>query len=445
MTYIFLGPSLGLEEARKVLDAQYLPPARLGDILSLVKEKKPKIIGLIDGYFSQTLPVWHKEILYALQENVAVLGASSMGALRAAETDFFGMVGLGKIYEMFRDGELSDDDEVALAHGSEESHFLNFSLPMVNIRETLKAAAKTGLISNKECETWTQVVKNLYYPHRTIEEIVISAELSEEKAHLFRTIFKEHYIDQKKEDALLLLRHISEERVVPPASIQNPMHQTPLFQQLFFQDRSVFIENRKITLRELAKYIALHHADFYQIRTQALNRILASMLAKIFSIQAEPHEVEKEKERFLFKHGILFPYEFEKWLQQNHLSNDEFEAFMKERAILEKLYASPLGACASWRLQKTFLDELKLCNQYTDWAARAAKQQTAWEKLAPYYFDGKDEQIFNKEIFTDHVQHSEWDLNVPIRQWCDEAGFFNLQELAIELHKSRLARNEHSQ
>ena len=80
---------------------------------------------------------------------IAVFGASSMGALRAAELHEFGMVGVGQIFEMFRDGVLEDDDEVALQHGPEELNYLPVSEPLVNIRATLKHAFEEGVIENQ--------------------------------------------------------------------------------------------------------------------------------------------------------------------------------------------------------------------------------------------------------------------------------------------------------
>ena len=81
---------------------------------------RPAIIGIIDGYFEVTPTVWHKEILWAMAQGIHVYGAASIGALRAAELDAFGMNGIGRIYEAFRDGILKDDDEVAVLHGPEE-------------------------------------------------------------------------------------------------------------------------------------------------------------------------------------------------------------------------------------------------------------------------------------------------------------------------------------
>src|SRR6185503_6037302 len=120
---IFLGPSLPLDEAREILDAVYLPPAQQCDLLTATVNEKPDVIGLIDGMFLQSLSVWHKEILFALDQGILIYGSSSMGALRAAETSSFGMVGIGEIYRMYASGELIDDDEVALAHAPADQQY----------------------------------------------------------------------------------------------------------------------------------------------------------------------------------------------------------------------------------------------------------------------------------------------------------------------------------
>jgi hypothetical protein len=57
---VFLGPSLEAETARKILDAEYRPPASRGDIFRAVVEGA-KIIGLIDGVFfhsNRYLSLW---------------------------------------------------------------------------------------------------------------------------------------------------------------------------------------------------------------------------------------------------------------------------------------------------------------------------------------------------------------------------------------------------
>ena len=48
------------------------------------------------------------------KRNVKVFGSSSLGALRAVELGKYGMIGIGKIFRLFRDGILESDDEVAV-------------------------------------------------------------------------------------------------------------------------------------------------------------------------------------------------------------------------------------------------------------------------------------------------------------------------------------------
>ena len=79
-------------------------------------QNHPTIIGIIDGYFEVTPTVWHKEILWAMAQGIHVYGSASIGALRAAELCSFGMTGVGRIFVAYRDGILTDDDEVAVMH-----------------------------------------------------------------------------------------------------------------------------------------------------------------------------------------------------------------------------------------------------------------------------------------------------------------------------------------
>ncbi|WP_411196226.1 TfuA-like protein, partial [Rhizobium sp.] len=115
MKVIFAGPSLPDAESLAGEAIRVLPPAMQGDVLAQL-ERGANVIGLIDGGFEYAAPVRHKEILHALSLGVAVFGAASMGALRAAECHPFGMIGIGRIFEDYRTGRLVDDAAVALMH-----------------------------------------------------------------------------------------------------------------------------------------------------------------------------------------------------------------------------------------------------------------------------------------------------------------------------------------
>ena len=105
---IYCGPSLYGAFPEPLKGELWRPPAAQGDILREVLHVKPRQVVLIDGTFFQTLSVFHKELVFALLQGVVCIGAASMGALRAAEMHRYGMIGIGRIYERYRDGEEDD-------------------------------------------------------------------------------------------------------------------------------------------------------------------------------------------------------------------------------------------------------------------------------------------------------------------------------------------------
>jgi len=206
---VFVGPSLEAETAKKILDAEYRPPASRGDIFKVVREGA-KIIGLIDGVFFQACAVAHREILYALEKGVKVIGASSMGALRASELDLYGMEGVGEIYELYKQGELVSDDEVALIF--EPDSFKPLSEPMVNIRYNLGLAEERGIINKEAKEKILSIAKSLYYPERDYDRIlnVAEGEVEKEVLERLKKFLRGERRDLKREDAIDALKKIKE-------------------------------------------------------------------------------------------------------------------------------------------------------------------------------------------------------------------------------------------
>jgi len=204
---VFLGPSLERSEANMILAAEYRPPAKRGDLLAAAREGAT-VIGLIDGVFHQESAVAHREILAAIKQGVKVVGASSMGALRAAEMDTLGMVGIGKIYRMYRSGELESDDEVALVFDPESG--LALSEPLINIRCTLKRALDTRVIGPAAHDALLLSARSLFYPKRTYQAIVSAAgdALDEKTRDRFLNWVISGACDQKREDAVAALEYI---------------------------------------------------------------------------------------------------------------------------------------------------------------------------------------------------------------------------------------------
>ena len=74
---VFLGPSVPLSIAREIVEADFRPPAQMGDVYTAA-QGRPTAIAIIDGFFESRPAVWHKEILFALSQGIRVLGGASI-------------------------------------------------------------------------------------------------------------------------------------------------------------------------------------------------------------------------------------------------------------------------------------------------------------------------------------------------------------------------------
>jgi len=205
---VFLGPSLDVKSAEQILPAEYRPPAKRGDLITAAREGA-EIIGLIDGVFHQESAVAHREILAALKGGIRVVGSSSMGALRAAEMDTLGMVGIGEIYRMYKSGELESDDEVALVFDPVSG--MSLSEPLINIRFTLKRACEAGIIDTAVHDALLTSARSLFYPKRTYRAMVSGSidSVDLKTRERFLAWVDTNACDQKRNDAIEALRYIA--------------------------------------------------------------------------------------------------------------------------------------------------------------------------------------------------------------------------------------------
>jgi hypothetical protein len=141
---VFAGPSLAGWVAAPPFDRR--APAAAGDMLRLLNGA-PCTVVLVDGVFDTQCSVWHKEILLLMARGFRVIGAASMGALRAAELAPFGMIGHGAIFAAYRSERLTADDEVAVTHAPAALGAAPLSVAQVDVRAALVAAVRAGIIS----------------------------------------------------------------------------------------------------------------------------------------------------------------------------------------------------------------------------------------------------------------------------------------------------------
>ena len=222
MRVLFAGPTLygTVGPGRRVAgtDIVCLPPAQQGDIARAVLQGAT-VIGLVDGRYEDVAAPWHKEILFAIDQGVRMLGAASMGALRAAECAPFGMVPVGVVAERYMSGDLTDDADVAQIHGPFELGCPPLSEALVNIEATRKTALHAGALSAADARMLRSSARRIFFKHRTMRRVVEEAGFSGPKADDLLDVLKAHWRDIKREDATALvgemLREPAARRTLP--------------------------------------------------------------------------------------------------------------------------------------------------------------------------------------------------------------------------------------
>ena len=208
---VYTGTSISHSDARKILDADYRAPVRRHDLRRILASP-PEIIGIIDGVFFDNAAVAHREIIEALKSGIIIVGGGSMGALRASELETYGMIGVGKVFEMYKNGIIESDDEVAVTFDAGSNEAL--SVPLVNIRMTVEAAKNAGVIDPVQAAAIIGIARKLFYPDRNYQNVVFESEKNGiisgiEKKKLLDFI-KLNEVDIKYQDAILVLEKIKE-------------------------------------------------------------------------------------------------------------------------------------------------------------------------------------------------------------------------------------------
>lgn len=217
-THVFVGPTLpAAEVAARLPGAVIAGPVAVGDVWKLARRRGVARIAIIDGYFERMAAVWHKEILLALERGIAVYGAASMGALRAAELAPYGMIGVGSIARAFRRGELESDDEVAVAHLPADYGYRSISDALVNLRDGI---ARAPMLSAPTRRALVTLARGRFYRERSWDQLISDARAAGLPRRQLDALAAWPKPDRKAADARLLIRRLA--RAAPPARAPRP-------------------------------------------------------------------------------------------------------------------------------------------------------------------------------------------------------------------------------
>lgn len=201
---VFLGPSAPASDILAILpDATVRPPAQRGDLYAH-RILKHQIFLILDGAFGSVLAISPREVIDVVADGAVVVGASSMGALRAADCSPAGAHGVGVIFRLFRNRRISNEDEVAVLF-CEERPFPPLTEPLINVRIALRRANRKGLIATSEAEKIIAAAQSLHFTRRSWSRIFkeAGAHLSHEILNFLREV------DVKRADAVQAARHVA--------------------------------------------------------------------------------------------------------------------------------------------------------------------------------------------------------------------------------------------
>jgi hypothetical protein len=374
---IFLGPTLPAKMAQETLDCIVLPPARQGDVYRAVRDRAPVAIGLIDGAFLGVRSVWHREILWALSRDVAVFGAASMGALRAAELDAFGMRGIGRVYEAYRlgcwpefDPPFEDDDEVAVIHAPIELGAGALSDAMVDIRDTLIAAEQAGILEHWARDRLATAMKRLHFPQRSFARLAAECTrlLDPETTARMSDFLKSGRVACKRLDALHMLQAVAN-FLAEGAPQSRPDF---VFERALVWEQ--FVNASKAKEDDQLDDVAASVLDELRLDPAGWLSALRAATGRLSASAGHQTNIAAQLDRFRHERRLWQRADLDAWLNENALDESGLARLLRQEAAWEAT-PSPPGVAAA------MIDHLRLTGQFAVLLKRARAKHAALGSL----------------------------------------------------------------
>ncbi len=436
--FVFLGPSLSVAEARQHLDAVYLPPVAQGDVASLVNGERPAVIGIIDGFFEGVPSVWHKEILLALEQGVHVVGAASMGALRAAELHSFGMLGVGQVFEWYRDGVIDADDEVTLYHGPADLGYPALSEALVNIRATLQRAVDEGAINESTCHALIDAARDIHYGERSYARLLArgaALDIGRGDLQTVEAFVARHRVDQKRLDAieaLHVMRRLADRPARPRSGFE--LSRTIFLDALLDRDQRVpgTAADGHLTQEHVVNHARLAHPAFAGLQRELRDENVLLRYARAIGLRVEREQLQQGLERFRRARALHTRADTERWLAENRLTPARLADLVERELLLAKVRAleAPPG-------HRAILDRLRSDGCYVA-IERGALQG---ERLLGGEFAGQA-SCGERELLDFYCEREGRATPADLDALARELGFRDRTALVVELRKYRLLHGD---
>jgi hypothetical protein len=360
-TVVYVGPTLSADRVREIVpDAEIQPPVE-GGMLERDHLGAGDVAVIIDGCYRDRPAVRHKEILHVMDLGATVLGAASMGAMRAAELDRHGMIGVGRVYRMYRDGEITGDDEVAVRHSPAVRGHRADSLALVNLRYGTRLAVEQGRVSAATADALVAAARGLVFDERTPARIVTAFPESE-RAQIVALLdqLRQPGNDLKAQDAVAALELAMRLRARPDPR-PDPAAGPPSWRTSYLRDWVTYWDD--VTPGDSGDWVSavdvLEAARLYYDGYPAVHRdVLLEMLGDLAGDTAlQTYAMEL----LGIKPGATMPERLTRFL-----SGDELQQETGAQALEVVLRMWPANICRDWR--PAVLARLREHPSWTAWA-----------------------------------------------------------------------------
>lgn len=201
------GPTISSAEVKAIIaHAEVVAPIQFGDAFGYGLRRGDTLV-VLDGSSLDAPPARQKELLALITDGVRVIGAGSVGALRAVECGEFGMEGYGWVYDAYRNDVLIADDEVWSVYGDADVGYPVIVDALVNIRHTMVRAVGENCVSEELAERLVSAAAGIPFTMRTWERILQEAGIDDTDAAALAKRLRRLRVDVMKDDAKVALRH----------------------------------------------------------------------------------------------------------------------------------------------------------------------------------------------------------------------------------------------
>ena len=358
-----------------------------------------------------------------------------MGALRAAELDWIGMVGIGQIYQWYRDGVTEDDSEVALDYASRETPegpvYHALTVPLADIRAGVEHFEREYPDKTDRAQSFFKAVQQIYYADRTpnICEQFWGGGMDGPFPR----------ISQKEIDAIHALSSFRQHQPAPKQQ-PTPEHLSRFFAALYERDRRIKINGTEVPQQHIDAYVLLHHPDYERICWDSANQELALMLCDHFCVTVSMDEVERENVRFQHRSGIETLADFSAYLSANGWSRPEYDRLMIQNARIRKLQHANTVAKMYRRNSQAIIDYLRTHQAFDYWANQAVQAEKGIKESGVDDWLGVNLEKTAFALLDEHFEREGLELKMTPEDYLLETGFSNHTELSVALERIKAGK-----